>query len=82
MKPSGPGLLFVGKLLITVSISLLVIGQSTKTLSSTWLRRKGRRKERKKIIKKQNKINKIKYKIMKIKIKEIIKLKKLKSNKK
>ena len=26
MKPSGPGLLFVGRFLITVSISLLVIG--------------------------------------------------------
>ena len=26
MKPSGPGLLFVGRFLITVSISVLVIG--------------------------------------------------------
>ena len=26
MKPSGPGLLFVGRVLITVSVSVLVIG--------------------------------------------------------
>ena len=26
MKPSGPGLLFVGRFLITVSISVLVVG--------------------------------------------------------
>ena len=26
MKPSGPGLLFAGRLLITVSISVLVMG--------------------------------------------------------
>ena len=34
MKPSGPGLLFVGRLLITVSISVLVIGLLIFSISS------------------------------------------------
>ena len=34
MKPSGPGLLFVGRLLITVSISVLLIGLFIISISS------------------------------------------------
>ena len=34
MKPSGPGLLFVGRFLITVSISVLVIGLFIFSISS------------------------------------------------
>ena len=36
MKPSGPGLLFAGRFLITVSISVLVMGLLRFSISS-WL---------------------------------------------
>ena len=41
MKPSGPGLLFVGRFLITVPISVLVIGVFIFSISS-WLVSEGR----------------------------------------
>ena len=36
MKPSGPGLLFAGRFLITVSISVLVMGLLRFSISSWW----------------------------------------------
>ena len=40
MKPSGPGLLFAGRFLITVSISVLVMGLLRFSISS-WFSLKG-----------------------------------------